>query len=283
MKHPLDLAPCVIIQNNKKKSLRLAEAVLAGDVIARNQSNVKRSDVSAHGVIFYAPKPEDVPETHLPVFIGMHETLTPALWAFKRAGRNFLILDNGYLDPYPHGPYFRATFNGMQAIWNGEYGEPQKMLPWRQSAPTDPIVICLQTERWFSFMGMEREAWLNRVVESLRRSTSRPTIIREKPGAVSTEELAEVIGEAHAVVALSSRCLLQGAMLGVSAFPQGLSATSPLNNSHLASIDYPYFSPERHNVFAFLRRNQWTIEEIASGKMNSDLYCRPVPAHQSLA
>lgn len=254
-----------IIQSGKLKSQMLADAVLAGH----------------HGVALQ--NPEAIPDQHFPVVIGAWTTTAPWLHRFRREQRPFATIDNGYFQGYPSGSYFRATLNGMQydvndgrsllTDWNRWRDLGMRIEPWRDEG--QHVLVSLQTARWFSMMGLDRETWLAQVLLRLRASTTRDILVREKPGkntlnAPSTS-FEEDLVDAHAVVALSSNTLLQATMAGVPAFPQGLCAASPLGLPDLSRIEQPWRPLNREAIYRRLAGAQWTLGEMQTGMMWRDL------------
>jgi hypothetical protein len=281
--------PFCIIQRGKEKSLDLARAVIKG---CGNGGDIHYEDIH----------PDEIHEDFTPVVIGVHPSTVDTLWALRRARRPFVTIDNGYFRPYREGGYFRATTNALQWIqqrgsWIGRpplddgvgaqrfaaMGMPAETAPdWRRDG--EHILIALQSPVWLSMMG-EYETWLSSVVQTLQKYTDRRIAVRSKPlkGSPPMPPLDEHLDGAWAVVAYSSNVLIKAALKGIPVFPTALCAASPLGCSSLEMINEPRRPDTRMSIFHDLAANQWTIDEISSGRMWADLQARYHPEFMPLS
>lgn len=251
----------VVIQEGKAKSQMIADAILAGH----------------RGVVLV--EPEEIPKDHFPVVVGAWKTTAHWLHKFRREHQSYVYLDNGYFNAYPHGPYFRATLNGLQLIASDDRAQTAdfvrwhdlavKIKPWRRTGQN--ILVVLQTAQWFAMMGLDRETWVAHTLSEIDRHTDRPVVIRDKPGKQAVIQpvttFFEDLEEAHAVVALSSNTLIEATVEGVPVFPMGLCAATPLGNSSLSYLERPWRPDFREPVYRRLAGAQFTLEEMADGRM----------------
>lgn len=256
-----DREVAVIIQRGKQKSEDLAEAVIAGH----------------KGLVLR--EPEHLPAGLIPVVVGAWRTTAHWLHKFASERRPYVYVDNGYFRPYKEGGYFRATLNGLQLVADDGRTQPSDYLRFQDMGVSvkswqpegEHILLVLQTSQWFDMMKLDRETWVRDVLTELEQHTSREIRIREKPGkrtpgSPDTSIYEDMVG-AHAVVALSSNCLIQATCEGIPIFPRGVCAATPLGNSSFKNIERPWRPDFREPVYRRLAGAQWTMEEIAGGKM----------------
>jgi hypothetical protein len=283
---PLDGPPFCIIQQGKQKSRDLADAVIAG---------------YGGGAIGYCTPATDVHPEYTPVIIGVHPTTSDTLHDLKRMKRAFVTIDNGYLKGYKEGGYFRATSNALQWITGrpnsgagraADDGEGARryaaldlpaLAPWRTEDNGGHVLLVLQSPAWLQMM-REEPSWLADLMDRLRKHTDREVIIRHKPlkNAPPQPPLEEHLDNCYAVVGYSSMAMLKAAMAGIPVFPTAYCAVSPLQAGVIESIMRPKF-PERESIMHNLAANQWTLEEIAGGRMWTDLQTRYQPEFLNLS
>jgi hypothetical protein len=290
---PLEGAPLCIIQRGKQKSRDLADAVIAG----------YRACGGLGGEVHYEEIAEvAISDHYTPVVIGVHPTTVDTLHDLRRARRPYVTVDNGYFRPYREGGYFRATSNALQWVAKvedgprqgryalpSEVGKPRwdalgiELEPWHLDRKGKPILIALQSPVWLEMMG-ELPTWLESVTKEIRAHCSNEIIVRHKPlkGSPPQPPLDEQLREVAAVVAYSSNVLLKAAIAGVPVFPTATCAATPLGKSTPWQVIDPK-GPDREPIFHDLAANQWTLEEIASGRMWRDLKDRYEPEFYSLS
>lgn len=271
--------PVFIIQPGKKKSQVIADAMNKG--------------WGREGEVLVAPG--RLPHDRTPVFIGLHESFAPLLLQQHAEQRPFITVDNGYLTPYPHGPYLRVTVNGMQHVcqdptvplpdeaWSRYAEHGVELQPWRDGGRE--VLVVLQSPEWFHLLGMPQAPWLRRLEVALEKQTDLPIRVRRKPKAGVQQErtLQEDLDSAAMVVGLSSQVLVQAAIAGIPVFPIGDCAASPLGLQDVRLLTSPLKPVWRKHVLASLSQNQWSLDEMASGKTFADLSGRRVPEFINLA
>jgi hypothetical protein len=272
--------PFVIIQPGKQKSADLAKAVLAG----AGDGMVVTGDVDI----------ETIPESMTPVVIGLHSTIAATMTALHMAQRPYVTIDNGYLKPYREGGYFRATVNGTQLHWLDKAAPPAdadrfralgiELQPYRLTG--EHVLCALQSRMWYEMLGYQ-PTWGETLAEIVAERTARRVIARVKPlKGVVQPSLEEHFENCWAVASLSSNVMVKAAIAGIPIFPQSYCAVSPLTAGSVFQLDTPERErPEvlREMVFHTLAAHQWTIDEIAAGRMWRDLLNRPHQSNQYLA
>lgn len=259
--------PTIIIERGKQKSVMLAEAVRE----------------SMGGDILY--EPDSLPAECSPVFIGLRPSTAPLLHALHAARRSYVTVDNGYFRPYKEGGYFRVSQNGLQVGPPGEQLTLGGAVRWSglniqlgelHEPAEGPILLVLQSEAWYQMvLGCTRHDWIEAALDFLSRvNPDVPIKLREKPlkGRHGIPPLQEDLLGARAVAALSSGVLLEAAVRGLPIYALGSCAASALNGNR--GVD------RRLGVFSHLADNQWTADEIASGRCWEELASREPPAFQ---
>lgn len=275
--NPLFQPPVCVIQRGKPKSQMLAEAIVKG---ARG------------GKIMVTPHMSELPAGHIPVVIGAHPSTIETLRALHYNGHPYIYVDNGYFHPYKSGGYFRATCNALQWVdrWPYDRAEARnrwesrklKVAPWREEG--DHVLIALQTPTWYQMMGIDQDAWVRDVLERLTPWTKRKIIVRQKPlKGIQVPPLEEELKNAWAVVAYSSNVMLDASLQGIAVFPQRACAAQPLGTGQLSRIEEPRRVFDREGVYEELAAAQWTVPEMESGKMWTDLRCQYQPEFGRLA
>lgn len=280
---PLARPPFCVIQEGKQKSRDLAEAVIAG---------------FGGGAIGYCTPAAEIKPDYMPVIIGPHPTTVQTLHDLRSACRPFVTIDNGYFKPYRDGGYFRATTNALQWIAQDPPYVGRKpaaggrerfealgleVKSWRRDDGDGHILLPLQSPVWLRMMH-ETDDWLSDWLRTLRLHTKREIVVRLKPlkGTPAQPPLEAQLENCHAVIAYSSNVMLKAVMAGIPVLPLAACAVSPLGEHELGNIEHPR-KPLRLPVLHDLAANQWTIEEIASGRMWADLADRYEPGFLELA
>lgn len=274
--------PFCVIQPGKQKSRDIAEAICDG---------------FGGGEIGVMTAAAYIPEDHTPVYIGVHPSTIESLLEVRRLKRRFVTVDNGYFKPYKEGGYYRATTNALQWIETrrlsgvGRFSSTAMLeqgaeryaalqlpalRPWREYDNDGPLLVIRQTDDWFRMMGLDPVAWVNSVVARAKAYGPREIIVRHKPlkRAAPQPALEDELARAYGVVGLSSAALLKAAMHGVPIATLGYSASSPLGVSTVDGLLLSPKTPERESILHALAANQWTLDEMCSGMMWSELQAR---------
>lgn len=232
-----------------------------------------------------APPGHDRLENGPAFFYGWwpHHT-APLIERCKAEGREWFYADNAY--HFGYGAEIRITRGAL--MHDGRPSEAtrrgyEKMerhgvafRPWQKRGRH--VVIACQTEEFYrARLGTTRAAWADGIAAAIVASTGRAIRVVEKParpseGGAAGPLLAALDG-AWALVTHSS-------MAGVAAICAGVPVWSDaaafswvgLPLARLGSIESPSYPDDRERWLATLLANQWTIDEIASGKAWRELH-----------
>jgi len=210
------------------------------------------------------------------VFFGLSNATFREWRAMNRRNGKYVYIDNCYLGD--RGFHFRVTPDAVMAQTPEEHpGEDSngkrfealgiRFRPWRRSGRH--ILVCLQSELYFKLLcGTSRQAWVERTCRELRQHTDRPIILRDKPNRDrSFGPIEGQLENCHAVVTWNSTSALEAIRRGVPAY-----CLDPNNSfrtvcqSDLATIEEPMRGARRLELFQWLADNQWTKDEIESGR-----------------
>lgn len=195
-----------------------------------------------------------------------HEKLEPMLFEAQRQGRTWYYGDHAY---FGRGEYFRCTRNAMQhAGLEGDadparfrrFGIPVK--PWRQAG--SHIVLCPNSESFLARYGAPN--WVDETMAALKAVTDRKIVLRWKAHA-QARPLARDLVDAWAVVTFTSNSAVEGVLAGVPAICTAPCAASAMSSADLADIEAPPMPDGREAWAARLANNQWTLDEMAAGKL----------------
>lgn len=200
-----------------------------------------------------------------------------------RDSRDFYYIDSGYFGNHtnPKNPegkklYHRIVKNDIQ------HGEiiPRPDDRWKKlGIPLSPrrhgsrIIIALPDEKPCKFYGIDRQSWIDEVLEFLKSYTDRPIILRDRAhkreDRVLSNPLSELLkNDVHALVTFNSVAAIESILLGVPAFVMSPThAASPVANTDLAMIENPYWAPD-DKLYAWachLAYGQYHIHELRNG------------------
>ena len=229
----------------------------------------------AGGRVLGAPPKLD--PRHLPAFWGVDHTTT-ALFAAARSGGRFLYLDHCYFGP--RRAHIRITWDRIQHPGTGR-GDPDRFRrlgipiePWRGSG--GHIVIAPPGDPYLSATGagFTSDAWGRRVKAQIYAQTDRPFVYRFKPTeAQPGRPLRCDLAGAHCLITHLSATAIEAALMGIPVFVTAPDAAAAPVAADLWSgdLERPRTDVDREIWAAVLAANQWTQDEIASGRAGSDL------------
>jgi len=223
-----------------------------------------------------AAPPIPVKDNEIAVFFGLSNMTFREWKSMQRRGVSYIYIDNGYLGE--KGSHFRVTVNAVMAQSpqrdpgensNGKRfnGLGIKVRPWRDSGRH--ILVCLQSELYHKLLiGQGRTEWVEQTCREIRKYTDRPIIVRDKPN--RNRAFGPIEGQlenCHAVVTWNSTSALKAISNGVPAFcldPQN--SYRSVCSSDLSTIENPIKSAGRVDLLHWLADNQWTKDEIETGR-----------------
>lgn len=206
---------------------------------------------------------------------GLYPTLKQA-WA---EGRNWYYADNGYLCPGRRG-YFRITKNAVQCDGSGNYGKKRweklrlNIKPWRK---TGSHILVIQPEPLSSDLWGVARDWGPKVAEELRKHTDRPIVIRRKIADKLMDNappLPVALENCWAVVVWTSNVAVEALLSGIPVFCTDPCASYRMGTPDLSRIEDPVMPDDREQWVSNLAANQWTVEEMRSGKCWKELQQR---------
>lgn len=200
---------------------------------------------------------------------------TRALFDQVRAeGRDWYYADNSYFDRGRQG-YFRVTKNAFQVsdLAAPDYSRfdqiGAKVKPWRGAG--EHIVVCEQSAAFMELSGYSGN-WTQDILTVLAGHTTRPMRLRkwdrDKNKMMTT--LKADLQNAWVLVTHMSAAANEALLVGVPVFITGLCAAGPVASGttfgDLAQIETPRYPGGRSAWAAGLAAQQWTIDEIKTGR-----------------
>ena len=177
----------------------------------------------------------------------------------------YWYIDHGYFRSGHYDGYYRVVHcglhpTGMPARSNGRRWETLNLdiKPWK-GVGGDHVVYLPISRYVAEFLGIDAEAFDAEQIAKLTARTKLPVRTKTKDDG----DLASALPGATLVAGFQSNALLEAARLGVPIRELGSSPASVLSNHSM-----------RNGLFRWLADNQWTLEEIRSGKCWADLQAR---------
>jgi hypothetical protein len=218
----------------------------------------------------------------------------------KKNNKRSLIVDSNlflYVDKSNPLHYLRYSFDGVFPT-TGFYFDKDidstrwqkiskdlnlKLKPWRSNG--SHILICLQRNGGWSMQGLNSLNWLDQTINSIRKYSNRPIIVRAHPGDKKTkgiikikhknvflstkEKLTDDLIGAWATVVYNSSPSVASAIEGVPVFltdPQPKNSQSfDIANTDISNIESPTLL-DRQQWVEKLSMCHWKFEELKSGE-----------------
>lgn len=214
------------------------------------------------------------------LFAGLTDPELPDYIAEKR---DFIYIDHGYFN---RGHSFRVIVGGThlthlldrpgdRMATNPVGGHPTtpRAAPWqRRHDGGGQIVVIPPSEvvaGVFRIPGGPR-GWMDRMTEELRKHTSRELRFKKDKG----PPLREYCNGAHAVVTFGSVAGVEAALMGYPVFSGPNCPTQPISAGPLENIESPAYSENRVAWLHSLSYAQYTMEELATMKLEGYAYTR---------
>lgn len=231
----------------------------------------------------------DIRKNYVSVFYGVAPSTLRVFNQAMHAEKPFLYIDNCYFPALSGTRNYRVTWNALQHHGTGKSDGKRLLRVFSGNSPTlqkwsfngRHILITLQSELYFNLLlPYTRQAWLERVVETLRKHTDRPIIVREKPHSsrpvAQQASFEEQLRGCYAVVTLNSATAIEGIMRGIPAFVTDPNcAIVPAAHTALSKIENPE-EFDRMPWLEVLADNQWSSKEFENGKVVSELQRRGI-------
>lgn len=192
----------------------------------------------------------------------------------RKDGRDWIYCDNSYFDRGRQA-YFRVTRNAFQQteIVRPDYKRLDsigaKVKPWRTEGKH--VVVCEQSEAFMRLSGFG-DNWTNGVVDILSKHTQREIRVRKwnRDKSKMAATLKADLVNAWALVTHMSAAANEALLVGIPVFVTGECAALPVASGKsiedLQGIDSPEYPGGRSEWAASLAGQQWSTDEIRSGK-----------------
>ncbi len=199
-------------------------------------------------------------------------------------GRTFYYVDTGYFGnektkDNPNGWKFwhRIVKNDLQ---HGEIiSRPddrfrrfeKKFHPWKKSGKK--ILVAAPDEKPCKFYGIEKDNWVKETVETLKKNTDRPIVVRDRAKSrlerITRNTLQQALDDdVFALVTYNSVAAVESIFYGIPAFTLApTNAASPVALQDLSKIETPYY-PDQDKLYAWgchLAYGQFHINEMKNG------------------
>lgn len=189
----------------------------------------------------------------------------PLLQRAKSEGRDVYWGDHGY---FGRKRYYRVTKNALQHDGTGR-AKPDRfrqhrkpVMPWRKEG--SHVLVCPNSDVYFKLHGIDADAWLKNVHDTLRANTDREIRLRWK---TAQSPIAYDLVDCWAVVVFSSAAALDALIAGVPVFVLApFAAGYRMGLDDLTKIESPVYPDDREPFLWKLAEQQWTLPEIFEGK-----------------
>lgn len=201
-----------------------------------------------------------------------------------KEGRTFYYVDTGYFgnertNNNPNGwkYWHRIVKNDLQHNTIIERPDDRfkifdkKINPWRKNGRK--ILIAKPDEKPCKYYDINLEQWLNETVETIKKYTDRPIVIRDRKKN-RLDRLSDTLEKAlsddvFALVTFNSNAATESVFFGIPVFTLAPSnAASPMGLQDLSKIDNPYYPTfdERYAWACHLSYGQFHTNEMRSGR-----------------
>jgi hypothetical protein len=205
----------------------------------------------------------------------------------RARGDNFYFIETGYLGNYPSSNnetgrkiYHRIVKNAMQHSnimdvpndrWRAlcKFDEKIKLPRWKRHCRN--ILIVAPSEKPCQYYGINKDEWLTNTVETLKRYTDRPIIVREKAsrGERTNDTIYQALrDDVFATVTYNSIAAVESVSLGIPAFALAPTAAAPVCSDDLTKIENPYYPDIQlvHQWLFSIAYSQFSLDELITGK-----------------
>lgn len=210
------------------------------------------------------------------------------------AGQHVIMVDKGYTRHAAPGPvklweYWRVAVDGhhpTRTLMDRPRPDDRwraldlSFAPWRTSGRH--IILAGSSAKYHDFYGLwDPTRWARKLVRELKKVTDREIIYRPKPSWRDAEpiegttwgnngsQIEDALKGAHALITHGSNAVFEAVQLGVPCVVLGDAVAKPISSTDISEIEWPRLASdaERRQWFANLAYCQWTLPEIAAGKM----------------
>lgn len=209
----------------------------------------------------------------------------------KQNRKRFFYLDHAYLNrgynlANPDNEWFRVTdsdflWNKMDHTtadrWNQYFSDQYPLKPWKRKGKN---ILVLPPSQATQYIFPKSKLWLDHTLRLIKKHTTKPIIIREKPTQqiISTtnqiikplkfdhaKTIEQELEDAYAVVTYNSGVTVQASIEGIPVFCDQNNAASPITN-RVEDIENPIFY-EREKWLHQLVHHQFRTKEMLDGSI----------------
>lgn len=197
---------------------------------------------------------------------GCGEVIKQCEWV----NRDYYHIDHGYFSRGHYEGFYRVSKNALQCEGYGKSDGKRwrdlglKLRPWERKGRH--IVVCPISRMVAEFLGIDPDKWLDTVISEISQNTDRPVIVKYKDGT----PLSSSLKDSWCLVTHSSNAAVDAVVSGIPVITLGKSACEPVSWG-FEDIESPWW-PEREPWVEVLADNQFTIEEMRSGRAWSDIH-----------
>jgi hypothetical protein len=200
--------------------------------------------------------------------------------------KDYYFIETGYLGNYPSPNnrtgrkiYHRIVKNAMQHdnIMSVPDDRWNKLVEWNTfleykgwKPPGRNILLVAPSDKPCKYYGIDRQVWVNRTIECIKKYSDRPIVVREK--ANRAERTNDTIysafdNDVFCIVTYNSIAAVEAVAYGIPAIALAPTAADPVCEHDLKNIENP-FRPNTDLVQAWLHHIaycQFSIDEMVSG------------------
>ena len=207
--------------------------------------------------------------------------------AVRKQNQDYYFIETGYLGNYRcdnnrtgRKIYHRIVKNAMQHStimdvpadrWNKliEFNPNLEYKGWKRTG--SKILIVLSTEKPFQYYGHNRDRWLDKVVQTLKKHSDREIVIREKAsrGERTNDTIYDALDDdIYALVTYNSIAAVEAIQYGIPAFALAPTAADPVGNKDLTQIENPNMPNEDiiQKWLYSIAYSQFSLDEIITGQ-----------------
>lgn len=206
----------------------------------------------------------------------------------RSVGQDYYFIETGYLGNYRsennatgRKVYHRIVKNEMQHSKVMDVPDDR----WKSLVKFDPkleykgwkktgskILLVLPSAKPFNIFGDSRDAWIEMVMDTLKKHTDREIVVREKTRRGDRTDQNTIYDaledDIYALVTYNSIAAVEAVQMGVPAFALYPTAAAPVCSSDLTKIETPY-KPDEDKVYKWLNSiayGQFSLEEMLTGQ-----------------
>ena len=213
------------------------------------------------------------------MFRGMTQRKTVALC--NEQNRDFFYVDTGYLGS-SHSlrkEYHRVVKNNVQHTnvnwemptdrfkWLSANKRYLKFPGWKRNGTS--ILVVTPSDKPCKFYGIKKDEWLKSTLDTLKKCTDRPIIIRDKAPRQQriVKSIYSDLLDCHALVTYQSIAAIESVIDGVPAFTMAPTAADPVCDKDLSLIETPtvQYEDKLYKWACHLAYGQFHNDELKNG------------------